>query len=343
MDKLTFQHPQTPGLVSVIIPTRNGDRFIGAALESVADQAYDQWEVIVIEDGSHGETEAIVRRFAAAHPSQRVHYQRNEASRGAAYTRNRCFELAGGQFIAFLDCDDRWLPGHLAACVGAMNESGDDVAFSAAAMCQDGDDYMLGFWGPTPDEMRQFPRSLLGRSFVTPSATVVRRDLVEQVGAWNSDFKYCEDADFFLRAARLEKRFRCLGGVHCLYRKNHAGATTQKLAGTIEEYATLSSWYVDRLGGLPKHTTRMVARSFAAAAKMHARHDRVQDPSATRSRAAPLYFQAWRLRPKRIGYLLNAAWHAAIHGWSRNNDLPTDRQRHETTDTPAPAAARAAA
>lgn len=322
MDTLHFESPSVEGLVSVVIPTRNGDAYIGAALDSIAAQQYDRWEVLVIEDGSHGETESIVRGFADAHPGHRVHFQRNPESRGAAYTRNRCFELAAGQFVAFLDCDDRWLPSHLHACVSALNDSGDDVAYSAAAMFEDGTDHMLGFWGPNHDEVNRFPHSLLGRSFVTPSATVVRRSVIEDVGAWRTDFRFCEDADFMLRAAKLAKRFRCVGGVHCLYRKSHQGATTQKIAGTIEEYATLSSWHLDMPGGSDRQARRAVAASYAVSAMMHAKNHTQADPSATRSRAAPLYLQAWRLRPGRIGYLLKAARYAATKGWSGNDNLP---------------------
>ena len=323
MNTLQFQSPETAGLVSVIIPTRNGERFIGAALESIGRQTYGQWEVIVIEDGSHGETEGIVRSFAEVHRENRVHYQRNETSQGAAATRNRAFELASGQWIAFLDCDDRWLPDHLKTCVSALEESGDDVAYSAAAMCEDQTDHMLGFWGPTHGEIADFPQSLLGRSFVTPSATVVRRNLIGQVGPWNTTCRYCEDADFFLRAAALGKRFRHVGGVHCLYRKNHAGATTEKMAGTIQEHAEISSWFLAMPETQLSTSQRLVANTFALAARLHAKGDRAADPSVIRSRSAPLYYKAWRIRPTRLGYLLNSLRVALLHGWSPYHDAPT--------------------
>ncbi len=201
MQTLKFHNPESSGLVSVIIPTRNGERFIGAALESIGRQSYRNWEVIVIEDGSQGETESIVRQFASRHPDNYVYYQRNAKSNGAAFTRNLAFTQASGQWVAFLDCDDRWLADHLESCIGELNENGSDIAYSAAIMCEDGTDHVLSAWGPTHGEITDFPMSLFGRSFVTPSATVVRRSVIGDVGNWNTDCRYCEDAEFFMRAA----------------------------------------------------------------------------------------------------------------------------------------------
>jgi glycosyltransferase involved in cell wall biosynthesis len=201
MQTLKFHNPESSGLVSVIIPTRNGERFIGAALESIGRQSYRNWEVIVIEDGSQGETESIVRQFASRHPDNYVYYQRNAKSNGAAFTQNLAFTQASGQWVAFLDCDDRWLADHLESCIGELNENGSDIAYSAAIMCEDGTDHVLSAWGPTHGEITDFPMSLFGRSFVTPSATVVRRSVIGDVGNWNTDCRYCEDAEFFMRAA----------------------------------------------------------------------------------------------------------------------------------------------
>ncbi len=330
MQTLKFYNPEMPGLVSVIIPTKNGERFIGAALESIGRQTYTNWEVIIIEDGSKGLTETIVRRFASLHPNNHVHYQRSPVSQGAAFTRNAAFTLASGEWIAFLDCDDRWLPDHLDACVHKLNETGEDIAYSAAIMCEDGTDHVLSAWGPTHGEIVDFPQSLFGRSFVTPSATVVRRDVIGDVGNWNTNCRYCEDAEFFLRAAQIGKKFRYIGGVHCLYRKNHEGATTQGISGTIEEYATISKWFIGIPNTQKKRSRKMVAVSFSVAAKMHARNNQTADPSATRSRAAGLYFKAWRLHPRRIRYLFYGCFFAMKFGYTVNDKLPKKQ------DSPAP-------
>lgn len=342
MQPIEFQRPVEQGLVSVIIPTHNGDKFIGDALDSIAAQTYDRWEVIVVEDGTRGETEAIVQRFAAAHPGNRVHYQRSEQANGPSHTRNVAFTLAAGEWVAFLDCDDRWLPNHLSTCVAALTDHAADVAYSAALMCEDGTDHVLGHWGPTHAEVADFPRSLLGRSYITPSATVIRRTLLRDVGPWNTTCRYGEDADFFLRAAKIRKTFRYVGGVHCLYRKNHAEAATRNIAATIEAWATVASWYPDLPGVDRKHAERASSQSFALAARLHGTGDTAADPSADRSRAAPLYYRAWRLKPKHIGYLFQTIRYAIRHGYSRE-EASQRRQQLESGEGTIAAPAKAAA
>jgi glycosyltransferase involved in cell wall biosynthesis len=91
-------------LVSVIIPTFNRSRYIGEAVESVIAQDYPKVEVIVVDDGSTDDTEAKVRAFG-----DRVRYFRTEHG-GVARARNIGTRHAGGEFITYLDSDDRHCP-----------------------------------------------------------------------------------------------------------------------------------------------------------------------------------------------------------------------------------------
>ena len=75
MATLSFDHNEIKGLVSVVIPTYRGERFIGEMLDSVSGQTYLDWEVIVVEDGSFGDVQEIVEKFAQRHPSKRISYQ----------------------------------------------------------------------------------------------------------------------------------------------------------------------------------------------------------------------------------------------------------------------------
>lgn len=308
MQPLSFKHPETPGLVSIITPMRNGRAFLQEALDGIASQSYGNWELVIVEDGSPEPAEDLVRKFAVAHPNNRVTYLRNEQSCGAAYSRNRAFLEALGEYVAFLDCDDRWLPTHLDACVGALCDSGDDLAYSTVVMFASSDNGLIGLWGPTQQEIKGFPSSLFNRSFVTPSATVVRRRVVGEIGPWNAGYRCCEDADFMMRAASAGKRFRYVGGAHCLYRKEHEGATTQRMAETIEEYAAISAKHLGMPGTRPGLCSRGVANSLELAAKLHTARNRSKDPSVQPSRASLLYFKAWRLRPRRVKNLVKSLY-----------------------------------
>ena len=83
MIPLKITYPQQTGLVSIVIPTFNKDQYIRATLDSISAQTFENWEVLVVEDSSCGQTESIVRAFAKRHPRNRVVYSRNERNYGA--------------------------------------------------------------------------------------------------------------------------------------------------------------------------------------------------------------------------------------------------------------------
>ncbi len=108
------QGPGVPGLVSVIIPTYNRARLLGRAIESVLAQTYEPIEVIVADDGSTDDTADVVTRFGP-----RVRCER-QANAGVSAARNLGLRRARGEFIAFLDSDDAWLPWKVAAQVALL-------------------------------------------------------------------------------------------------------------------------------------------------------------------------------------------------------------------------------
>ena len=95
--------------VTVAIPVYNGGRTIGAALQSVFEQTYTNYEVIVVDDGSTDDTAVQVTKWA-----DRVRYQRQPNS-GPASARNAALRSARGRYVAFLDADDVWLPAQARA------------------------------------------------------------------------------------------------------------------------------------------------------------------------------------------------------------------------------------
>lgn len=92
--------------ISVIIPTFNRKKYLGEAIESVLEQNYQPIEIIIIDDGSTDNTETLIKKYPEVH----YVYQENI---GQAAARNRGIALAKGEYLAFLDSDDLWLPGKL--------------------------------------------------------------------------------------------------------------------------------------------------------------------------------------------------------------------------------------
>ncbi len=121
-------HPYNP-LVSVIIPTYNVEAFVKDALESVIAQTYDNWELIVVDDGSCDGTLELLRVYEGK--DTRIRVCALERNSGQAVARNHAVAVAKGRYIAFLDSDDMWLPYKLERQVSAFQEYEDAaVVFS---------------------------------------------------------------------------------------------------------------------------------------------------------------------------------------------------------------------
>lgn len=114
------------GMVSIVMPSYNSERFIAESIRSVLAQTYGNWELIVIDDRSSDGTAEIASELAEDDPRIRVLV--NEENSGAARTRNRALREARGEWVAFLDSDDLWDSGKLQTQLDFMENSG--AAFS---------------------------------------------------------------------------------------------------------------------------------------------------------------------------------------------------------------------
>src|SRR5438128_160825 len=108
MSKGLLQSNPLP-LVSIIMPTYNAGRFIGRAIQSVLEQTYPNWELIIVDDASSDETTSVVQSFK----DSRIRYHKAERIGHPAGVRNTGLRMAQGEFIAFLDSDDLYFPESL--------------------------------------------------------------------------------------------------------------------------------------------------------------------------------------------------------------------------------------
>lgn len=109
----------TEGLVSIITPCYNGAKYIGQTIDAVLAQTYQNWEMLIIDDGSKDNSADIVREYAAKDSRIRLLQQANA---GSAAARNNGIREANGQYIALLDADDLWFPEFLATQTAFMKE-----------------------------------------------------------------------------------------------------------------------------------------------------------------------------------------------------------------------------
>ena len=112
------------GLVSIIMPSYNTALYIEETIQSVLNQTYPNWELIIVDDCSNDNTDEVLEKIK----DPRIHYLKNEKNSGAAVSRNKALREAKGQWIAFLDSDDLWMPNKLEKQIRFMEENG--YAFS---------------------------------------------------------------------------------------------------------------------------------------------------------------------------------------------------------------------
>ena len=108
------------GLVSIVMPSYNTSDYIGGSIESVLEQTYPYWELIIVDDCSTDNTDEVVEKYLS---DSRIRYLKNEKNSGAAVSRNYALREAKGKWIAFLDSDDLWSPEKLEKQLSFMIEN----------------------------------------------------------------------------------------------------------------------------------------------------------------------------------------------------------------------------
>ncbi len=219
---------RTPGLVSIVIPAYNADLYLAETLDHVARQTYVQWELIVVDDASIDCTEQIVREFARRNLNNRVELLRNGINQGPSISRNVALTASHGEYIALLDADDIWRPHHLQLCVQALERNNSDIAYSKVLLFDGEIERVIGTWGPDERELARFPIGLFGKTYITPSSTVMKWKIVESVGGFVAELHPCEDLDYWLRCVKAGSRFLCIPGNSCYYRKGQPHSASSK-------------------------------------------------------------------------------------------------------------------
>jgi glycosyltransferase involved in cell wall biosynthesis len=183
------------GKVSVVIPCYNQARFLGEALQSVLCQGYPDLEIIVVDDGSKDSTEEIASGYTKADTRVRVIRQEN---RGLAAARNRGLSEAGGEYVVFLDSDDRLVSEALEVGVREL-EAHPGCAF-VSGICRKitADGSVVPGWEQL--RVRDDPYLELLRSCpVYVPAVMYRRSVFDAVGAFDTSYKAAEDYDLYYR------------------------------------------------------------------------------------------------------------------------------------------------
>jgi glycosyltransferase involved in cell wall biosynthesis len=205
------QAAQHSPLVSVIIPAFNTAGFIEAALHSVFTQTFTDHEVIVVNDGSADtvQLEAAIQPYAA-----RITYLKQE-NRGPSAARNLAIRQAHGEWLAFLDSDDAWLPQYLSEQLTLLrNDPALDMVYCDARL--EGETWLSGktfmHFYPSAGAV-SFESILVEKTQVITSGTVVRRTRVMEAGLFDEEMRYAEDHDLWLRISHAGGKIAYHGNV----------------------------------------------------------------------------------------------------------------------------------
>lgn len=282
---------------SVIIPTYNRKDYLLECLETVFAQSCAPYEVIVVDDGSFDGTMAVVEKFGRG---VQVIQQAN-AGPGAA--RNRGASIASGDYLAFLDSDDLWLPWTLATFAFLIEQfDGPSLLFGRFVDFIDQHELRrITFQEPVGRVYPDFLNSHAEGPFCGAGMMVVKRDVFQQVGGFAEDRLNAEDHDLALKlgtqAGFIEVREPVTVGHRC-----HAGSEMTDLGKTLGGLERLVS--KEKAGQYPGGPKRTLARR-----SIIARHVRSAVIGAAKSgqgiHAVPLYLRtfSWNLRLGRGSYL----------------------------------------
>jgi glycosyltransferase involved in cell wall biosynthesis len=289
---------QSP-LVSVIVPAWNAGKTIMETLDSVQAQTFTDYEVIVVNDGSTDETAGIVRQFCAADPRFTLIDQRNQ---GVSAARNLALVQARGEYIAFLDADDVWLPEKLAKQLELFRQKPQaNLVFTNYFYWDGQKDLELFFQNHRPLPWGPADRRLILSNLYIPSIVMIRRALLSKGSHFTESISGCADWDLWLQL--LENSLYATGTREPLvrYRIWAGNMSKQKLEMFAERVTVLetrlSQTKVAKLRPLYQQSVTIARARLELA---HARQQLELDPSGV----SPFIWRAWRFYPRQLKWLL---------------------------------------
>jgi glycosyltransferase involved in cell wall biosynthesis len=219
----------TPPLVSVAVPVHNGERFLGACIDSVLAQRFQDWELLLVDDASSDASAAIARRY----PDPRIRFEPQSQRGGQTATRNLATSLARGRYLAVLDQDDVCLPDRLAKQVAFLERHPEVAAVGASKIKIDaGGRRLRRDRKPllSPDELAS--QLVFKMCFVHPTL-LFRREVLE-TSPHDEHFVTANDYELMVRLARREKLWN-LPDILLGYRSHEANLSKTAAGRALEE------------------------------------------------------------------------------------------------------------
>ena len=236
---------KVPGFVSVIMPIYDRTWEVECSLASILSQSYENFELILVTDGSPEETMLVVGKYVKDPRIRIFHFLDNSGT--AVRGRNVGIVEARGEYIAFQDSDDIAEPGRLAASVKALDESGADIlyggwrakveAIRADADVRDGEEFL-----PYPFSVKDLFRN----NRICHSTVMMRRGVFDDIGGYKPQMRFREDHELWLRAAYFGYRFQPIPKVLATLRIHERNNTLNFIEEDMKWYRLMLQEYKTR-------------------------------------------------------------------------------------------------
>jgi len=220
-----------PPRVSVIVTCYNYAKYLEVCLKSILNQTYQDFELVIVNDGSTDDTDEIVSKFL---DNKKVRYI-NQSNTGQAIATNNGIRAASGELIAFLDADDLWEPTKLEKQVRLFTRDSIGVVYSRIRFMDEAgsplDRQLEGkYYTPCSGYVTD---ALLFENFIPYSSTVVRKACFDKFGMFNPEYKNGLDWDLWLRISR-EYEFDFVDEYLLIYRIGHPGQLTSNVERSVQ-------------------------------------------------------------------------------------------------------------
>ena len=282
--------PRDAPQVTVLMPVYNGERYVGAAIESILGQTFGDFELLVIDDGSSDASLSVIRGYAARDARLRVV---SRESRGLVATLNEGLELARGTYLARMDCDDLSVPERLQTQLDFMRAHPDHALCGSNALIINHRGRLLAYWSVPVEDAQSF------RVFSCFSAPFAHSSAFIRLACLRADdFRYsehCPHVEDFELWGRVSRRHPCavLDEKLVMWRNHNAGICNRLADKQMDEIARIvdnnvtDDWFKLPAGVYTRLLTRAVAPDdIVRAAEASHRLIEAFEDLAPRARAA---------------------------------------------------------
>lgn len=185
-------------LISIVVPMYNSSRTIENTLKSVTDQTFNDYEVIVVDDGSTDDSAALVEAFIRAHPDRAIALIR-KPNGGVSTARNAGMRVGKGEFIALLDSDDEWLPNKLEVQMDVLRKNPDIDFLGSTRNNEHFDRFIFKKFGYLTNISA---RLLCYKTFLITPTTIFKASILSTVGYFDETQKFAEEGNYWIRVCK---------------------------------------------------------------------------------------------------------------------------------------------